>query len=294
MKKKQTTIVLADPSQQLKKYAEELNALQTDIESNNVLAVKHGKLTLKLVMKAGEILIEAKKLVEKDWEKWIEQNVTSIGIRTAQNYMRLCRAALKEVEKINASADKETQHVSFLRQCEGLREAYIVVGIIKKPEGAARDKNTPEKMKAENKSLYGQCLAKAKINMAIRASNELKKGESFWRLDNWTIKNNKVRSVDEGNSGLMTIRSLAAWVSKNNVSDLTKEDAMRHKIETSLLELVRAILIANRPEAVEEFAFEVNREPAPTEPTTPEAIDNPVAQTSEVKKDDTLERFLVE
>src|SRR5207249_1970040 len=105
----------------LNQHADELNQLQEQIQLNGALSVKHGKLTLELALKAGTILNEAKQLVRRGyWEKWIEDNVKSISIRTAENYMRF-------------ATETATKHIS-LSECEGLREAYLLTGIIKKPK----------------------------------------------------------------------------------------------------------------------------------------------------------------
>jgi hypothetical protein len=84
MSTKRNTKLNETEIQQLKQYAEQVNQLQTDIESNDALSIKHGKMALDLALKAGGILIEAKKLVKYGtWEKWVAESVPHISKRTA-------------------------------------------------------------------------------------------------------------------------------------------------------------------------------------------------------------------
>ena len=123
MSKKQKIVssqtLLKHQQKHLTQYAQELKQLQTDIETNDALSIKHGKVALNLVIKAGGILIEAKKLVKHGgWEKWVSANVPTISKRTSENYMRLAKKAANP------------QYVALLTDAENLRQAYLRVGII--------------------------------------------------------------------------------------------------------------------------------------------------------------------
>ena len=214
-------------NQKLKGYAEQLNRLQTDIESNGALSIKHGKIALELALRAGAILRDAKDLVpKKQWGKWIEENVRGITTRTAQNYMRLATEVAIEKERVevkNKFGKTETQYVSFLADCEGLREAYLVAGIIKTPKmidaTIIPDENemTPERMKNEDEGRYAQKVGEARLKMAQRIRNELSSPNRVtWNLAEWTIQNDKVRSVDEGNKGAALFQSLIHWMTLRN------------------------------------------------------------------------------
>ena len=266
-------------NQKLKGYAEQLNRLQTDIESNGALSIKHGKIALELALRAGAILRDAKDLVpKKQWGKWIEENVRGITTRTAQNYMRLATEVAIEKERVevkNKFGKTETQYVSFLADCEGLREAYLVAGIIKTPKmidatiNPDENEMTPERMKNEDEGRYAQKVGEARLKMAQRIRNELSSPNRVtWNLAEWTIQNDKVRSVDEGNKGAALFQSLIHWMTLRNFSSLTPEDEICHKAGVILAEVLRAIILANRPatskkQKPEASIFKLGNEPKP-------------------------------
>lgn len=283
MSTKRNTKLNETEIQQLKQYAEELNQLQTDIESNDALSIKHGKAALELALKAGGVLIEAKKLVKhNDWEKWLSENVKGISIRTAQNYMKLAKKAA------------ETQYIALLTEAESLRQAYICVGIIKEkinteqtgteqstPENAEGE-ITPEKMKKTDKGQYDAKLneARQKIQTFVRNTIDASKRIN-WNLSTWTIKNNKPCSDDGANFGAALFHDLRNWVAKREFTSLTHEDEICAKAGIVLSEIVTTIILANtttKPEVTPEvklmdivppFSMELNRQPVEVAEMTP-------------------------
>ena len=265
----------------LKQHAQQLNQLQGEIESNDALSVKHGKITLELALRAGAILLEAKKLVPYgEWESWLADNVKGIALRTAQNYMKLAQEVAIEKERVDCKrkfGKSDTQYVSFLADCEGLREAYLVAGVIKKPKMVdaavmpVENNMTPERMKAENKSLYCQKVSDARIRMAkyFHAVITKKAKGVNWNLSQWSIRDNKLVSSDENMTNVNgLVRSLVADVNLRRHSELTREDEIGHKTGVVITELLKALVVANSPTESEadddasQFSMELNPEPA--------------------------------
>ena len=254
----------------LKQYADELNQLQTDIESNKALSIKHGKLTLQFALKAGAILRGAKKIIPHgDWEKWVKTNVKGIEIRTAQNYMKLAEMAA------------ETKHVAFLEAAESLREAYIEFGIIEKketkPKSESDPKMTPQRMKEEDRVQYDAKWNVARQTALTHVRNTIEATKQVnWNLSTWTVKNNKPRSGDETNYGAALFASLKTWVGKREFkSDLTYEDEVTTKAGIVLAEVVKTIILANatpEPEiadAIRNYSLELNPQPVPVADVAP-------------------------
>ena len=124
---KNDTIMSNEQNKELSEYAEQLNRLQAEIQSNDTLSVNHGKVALDLAVKAGTILNAAKDIVDYgQWEDWLTANVIGITDRTAQNYMRLAK------------------RVSVLADCQSLGEAYRVIGVKKKVRPPAKENNEPD------------------------------------------------------------------------------------------------------------------------------------------------------
>src|SRR5262245_23253674 len=74
----------------LEDYAKQLNNLQSEIESNNLLSVTHGKRSLELAVKSGEMLIKCRDLLKYgDFVKWLKTEVKSISQATAYRYIKL-------------------------------------------------------------------------------------------------------------------------------------------------------------------------------------------------------------
>ena len=298
MSKKQKIVssqtLLKHQQKHLTQYAQELKQLQTDIETNDALSIKHGKVALNLVIKAGGILIEAKKLVKHGgWEKWVSANVPTISKRTSENYMRLAKKAANP------------QYVALLTDAENLRQAYLRVGIINStpateqradgqpgpeqstPDGAEGDNApdddkatiTPETMKETDKVQYDANLNEARqsirkhVRQTIDSSNRVN-----WNLAAWTVKDNKPCSGDRANHGAALFRELQEWVAIREFTSLTLEDEVSEKAGIMLVEVVNSLILANstpnadtKPEvtlenAARHFSMELN-------PHTVEAVD---------------------
>lgn len=70
---------------------------------------------VKEVILCGQRLALAKsKMPHGKWEKWLAANCSDISQETAQRYMRISKAS----------------HVTDLTKCTGLRQAYVVAGIL--------------------------------------------------------------------------------------------------------------------------------------------------------------------
>lgn len=267
----------------LKQYAQELKQLQTDIESNDALSVNHSKAALNLVIKAGGILIEAKKLVKHGgWEKWVSANVPTISKRTAENYMTLAKKAA------------DPQYVALLTDAANLRQAYIRVGIINKtrttkqpdpeqstPEGAESDtpdndevEITPEEMKETDKVQYDANLNEARQSIRTHVRKHIDASTRLnWNLATWTVKDNKPCSGDGANCGAALFRELQEWVAIREFTSLTLQDEVSAKAGIVLSEVIKTIILANTtPQAdstpevnladfVSQFSMEVNAQP---------------------------------
>jgi hypothetical protein len=66
----------------LKRYADEVNKLHTDIAAEEQHCFDHGKIALNLAHQAGRILLKAQKLIPHGgWEIWVTANITGVGYR---------------------------------------------------------------------------------------------------------------------------------------------------------------------------------------------------------------------
>jgi len=275
MSTKRNTKLTETEIQQLKQYAEQVNQLQTEIQSNDKLSAQHSKVALELAIKAGGFLNEAKGLLKHGtWVKWLAENVACISKRTAENYMRLAKKAA------------ETQHVALLTEAESLRQAYIRVGIIngkpKTEEPVAEPVNTdpakkamsPKIMKEKDKVQYDAKWNEARqtailhVRKTIESSNKVN-----WSLSKWTVKNNKPCSDDEANYGAALFNELKVWVAKREYEAVTLEDEISTKAGIVLSEVVKSFILANTTTATEaplvpplaeiapNYGMEFNRQP---------------------------------
>jgi len=265
MKKQKAVInqeMVEQQANELKQLAQQVSQLQVEIENSDALSAKHGKISLDLALKAGGFLRDAKRLVPRgDWETWLKENVQSITLRTAQNYMRLSEKVA--IEEKGKNLESNTKHVSFLEDVQGLREAYLVAGIIKKPSTKTQsDTTTPETMKRTDKQKYNQLLAEAHLQMIARVRNELK-GEPRinWDLSKWTIVNDRPQFGGEFVNNMFN--KLFVWVSFRNFTSLTEEDEVRHKTGVLVSEVFKTLILANSPATAEikqseVFSLEIN------------------------------------
>lgn len=234
-------------NQKLKKYAEELNQLQAEIQKSDVLCIEHGKRTLELAIKAGGILHDAYNLVPHGgWEDWVTENVKGVGFRTIQNYIRLYGEA-KHRDEIIQSQGSNTQHVSLLDEAKSLREAYRVVGIIKKKLGSNKDGDgderelTPQQLKKDNPNLYEETLDKVTGDI-IRLVPEIIKDhkDAKWDVSQWTIdKDDKPRFRDQGTT--KCLNALINFIAIRDHKEITHYDETGHKAGAVLRELIKTI-----------------------------------------------------
>lgn len=251
--------------QQLKLCAEQVNLLQTEIKTNDTLAVRHSKKSLGFAIKAGQYLNEAKKLLgHGKWEKWLSENVTCICKRTAENYMKLAKAATK------------AQYVALLTEADSLRQAYKRVGIINEKakteeatdgnvvppataptETASKTKNTeaeitPEKVKETDKAQYDMKLneAYARIRESVRSKIE-NANLIDWHLSTWAVEDNTLCSGDEANHGAALVQELQNWAGKLECSSITPEDEFSAKLGIVLTEVVAQFIAAINPTTTE-------------------------------------------
>lgn len=237
-----TTAGAETDDQKLKRYADELNQLQTQIESNKTLAINHAKATLLNALKAGDVLREAKKLAgHGNWVQWLTNNVQGINERTAQNYMKLAEKAESE----------KTQHIAFIENAKSLRSAYIAVGIIKQAKnteqvGTKQTKKviSPSEIKEADKPQYDAGLNDARqkfIEHVRKIIHDEKRLD--WNLSSWTIKNNKPCSGDAINCGAALFKDLQFWVAQRECeSSLLLEDEVATKTGIVLNEIVKAFI----------------------------------------------------
>jgi Protein of unknown function (DUF3102) len=289
MKKQNKVVVLTETQkQELIGYAAQVNLLQTEIVSNDNIAIQHGKNSLELAIKAGGFLRDAKKIAgHGNWQKWVKENVPSISKRTVENYMKLSERAEGDASLVN--------------EVEGLRQAYKRIGICTEktnvepttlgngasdnatvtptisPEATsekAGDKISPEKMKETDAGQYQEKCNNVRqkailhVRETIEASSKLD-----WNLSTWLVKNNKPCSGDEANYGAALFHELKTWVAKQEYQELTREDEIITKTGIVLSEVVKSFITANTtstPEVeplvklsdmIPTFSYEVNPHP---------------------------------
>ncbi len=230
--------------QRLALIAEEVNALQEQIVSNDSLAANHGRTALHCAYKAGIALNRAKRIVgDSGWMDWVTINIKGVSHRTVNRYMAL---ATKIEPKYNRTTFDDLT---------SLREAYIRAGIIADKKGKSGDKKakapSPETVKDTNWGQYQASLNEARQTMQEKAQTHIERFRSRidWNLSTWTIKNNKPCS-DGPNQLACLFHTLAEWATLRGFeSSLTAEDEMSTKAVIALNEVVKTILLANKPTA---------------------------------------------
>ena len=237
-------------NQKLNQYAEELNKLHTDIAEKEAVCCEHGKVVLNLAHQAGNILLKAQELVPHGkWEKWVEENVKGIGIRTAQNYMKLA-FEINHREEVIRSKKSGTKLVSFLDEVQNLREAYRVIGIIKngfRKTDFTEKEPSPEKIKGDNPELYEEKLAKARTEIIGLVQTIIKDSkEAKWDVSQWTIdEKGNPRFRDQGTK--KCLRELVWFITSRNQKEITYGDETENKAGAVLRELIKTIIQATYP-----------------------------------------------
>lgn len=150
-----TTTDTAKPPKTLKQYAKVILLAHQSVELADRLSKQQGKVAIAAAIKAGKYLTMAKEQVgHGSFLNWLEGNLKRVGVRTAQNYMRLAN----------------TKHVSFLGLCTSLNQAYIVAGV---KRAGPLDKNPPgmEDAEAGNESEEGRNKSPEPRNGGTEAAN---------------------------------------------------------------------------------------------------------------------------
>ena len=81
-----------------------LKIIAAEIEAQHQATYRAARAAIEHAMRCGELLLDAKtKVGHGEWLPWLEAN-TSIGIRQAQNYMRIAKNRLK-IEAANTQRD---------------------------------------------------------------------------------------------------------------------------------------------------------------------------------------------
>lgn len=123
---------------ELTSIVERINWLSEEIQTNDLLSKKHGVIAVQLVIETGGLLWDCReKLKHGDWMKWVMENIKHLSYETVNRYIRLF----------------ELSHVTDLKDCESLREAYILTGILKVPivdEEKDNNPNSPPKQKPKS------------------------------------------------------------------------------------------------------------------------------------------------
>ena len=214
-------------------YIIQLNKLEGEIKANNVLSVKHGKLTLQYAIEAGKLLEEIfDKMPYGQWNKFIKK--TTIHPRTAINYRTLAK------------------HVSELDECEGLREAYIKCGVIKsKPvkdkqgaTGAGEEtpkERTPEMIQHIEPDKYKELLTKAKKEIESWAKVQIGERDGFYNLNNWIITND-IPNSGGPNYWHPMVKRLAGLVYDRKFTTITHEHEIQLKAQSLFHCLTRKIM----------------------------------------------------
>jgi Protein of unknown function (DUF3102) len=232
---------------ELNAFAEKVKELHSSIQTDNELAIKHGKLALAKAIECGKILVEVHSNIGYGkWGKWIKS--VGLSISTERRYRQLC------------------SHVNEVKQCESLREAYLVIGEVKpstiKEEPAKEDETcptadnntsqpkelSPQKMKETDAAQYKAAFDAARNKCSASVLEMIGAEKRLdWNLSMWTIKNNKPCSGDETNFASQVFHSLKEWIAKREYTSLTIEDEVMTKAGLVLAEVVKTFIHANQP-----------------------------------------------
>jgi hypothetical protein len=113
-----TTPKASNATVTLNDYAKQVTEIHRGIEDAERTIIQTGKKNIAAAITAGNRLIKAKSLVKHgQWLPWVEKNLKGISQATVNRYMALAAFAC------SSDAGK-------LKDCDSLREAYLVAGII--------------------------------------------------------------------------------------------------------------------------------------------------------------------
>jgi hypothetical protein len=284
MKKQKTgsnAELVTKQNEQLKQYAEEVNKLHTNIATQESLCFDHGKIALKLAHQAGRILLKARELVPHGgWEKWVAENVISVGLRSCQNYMKLAFAIdhREDVIQNRTKNGGKTQLVSLLDEVKNLREAYRVIGIIKngfRKTDFTEKQPSPDTIKKNNPKLYAETEKKVRSEMFGDARSIMKDNkDAKWDILAWTVVDGRPTIRDKAT--LNCLGDFVEYIAIRSHNELRHHDETVNRAGAVLSELLKAIIQASQsvipeiqvaPEVkiadiVPYFSFEPNRQSA--------------------------------
>ena len=114
----------------LSELADEINNSYRSATTTALEAIRGSRSAVAAAIRTGDLLIKAKRIAgpERDFLKWMADNCAEIQKRTAQNWMRLAKAA-------------KTKRFSYLEESKNITTAYRAIGILpeqtpsEKPEG---------------------------------------------------------------------------------------------------------------------------------------------------------------
>ena len=265
-KKQKSTEQVEQEQQQLRQYAEQLNKLGTEIEQKDAICIEHGKVALKLAYEAGRILNCVNAMVDwGEWQPWFTENVKTFSLRTGQNYMRL--ASEEDDRQRNIAYDLKyndgkTQLVSLLDTCENIRDAYRVIGIIKKEKEDKEKKPTPKEIRNNDPDAYAETRNKITDELQDTVAGVMKAvPKANWDVSQWVIANDgKIRfRGDTGNLLDHFVEIVADHTYKRALVEGREE--IRIKCFVVLAKMCRAILKATNkraPAKSENFSVEFN------------------------------------
>ena len=117
------TVEPNDKQKKLDEVRDKVNSLQQELDTNELLTKSHGRLTLNVALKCGELLSECSENFEYEdgWKKWVKENI-HVKYETVRHYIRLWEHHNKCM----------VEHVPPpYSECHSLREAYIICGVVK-------------------------------------------------------------------------------------------------------------------------------------------------------------------
>lgn len=111
--------IVIEENEKLGAIAGEVKRLWDRAEKNIKVASSAGKAAVQDAIAIGEKLIEAKELIGHGrWLRWFNHNFRGRSYETGMRYIRLAKLS----------------RVTDLNKAEGLRTAYIALGILEKPQ----------------------------------------------------------------------------------------------------------------------------------------------------------------
>jgi hypothetical protein len=129
-----------------KELAGKINTTYTEVEALNTAAEESGRKALQKAISIGEMLIKVKKQLAYGYlDVWRAENCKDICEKTSQNYMRL--------------ASPEPQYSAALKECTSIRQAYMVIGVIKPAKAKAIANGSATSSKSSTSTATGSTSA---------------------------------------------------------------------------------------------------------------------------------------